>query len=77
MAVWREEPREIYVFEQSFTENDIYIYIYIYIANAWKPLKMEYAMGPHRLIFDEDRAMGCPMPLDALPTPFKAVLTKL
>ena len=31
-------------------------------------------VGPHRLIFDEDGAISCPMPLDALPTPFKAVL---
>ena len=33
------------------------------------------AMGPHGLIFDEDGAKSCPMPLDALPTPFKAVLS--
>ena len=32
------------------------------------------AMIPHGLIFDEDGAISCPMPLDALPTPFKAVL---
>ena len=34
-----------------------------------------YAMSPHGLIFDEDRAISCPMPLDAFPTPFKVVLT--
>ena len=33
------------------------------------------AMGPHGLIFDEDGAISCPMPLDALPTPFKVVLS--
>ena len=32
------------------------------------------AMGPHGLIFDEDGAISCPMPLDALPMPFKVVL---
>ena len=32
------------------------------------------AMGPHGLILDEDGAISCPMPLDALPTPFKKVL---
>ena len=33
------------------------------------------AVRPHGLIFDEDEAMGCPMPPEALPTPFKVVLT--
>ena len=33
------------------------------------------AMGPHGLIFDEDGAISCPMPLDALPTSFKAILS--
>ena len=32
------------------------------------------AVSPHGLIFDEDGAISCPMPLDALPTPFKVVL---
>ena len=32
------------------------------------------AMGPHGLIFEEDGAICCPMPLDTLPTPFKVVL---
>ena len=32
------------------------------------------AMGPHGLIFDEDEAKGCPMPLDTLPTPRGVVL---
>ena len=32
------------------------------------------AMGPHGLIFDEDGAISCLMPLDAFPAPFKAVL---
>ena len=32
------------------------------------------AMGPHGHIFDEDGANSCPMPLDALPALFKAVL---
>ena len=32
------------------------------------------AMGPHGLIFDEDGAISCPMPLDALPTPRGVVL---
>ena len=32
------------------------------------------AMGPHGLIFDEDGAISCPMPLNAFPTPFMAVL---
>ena len=35
------------------------------------------AMSPHELIFDEDEATGCPMPLEALPTLFKVVLSKL
>ena len=30
---------------------------------------------PHGLIFDEDEAVSCPMPLDAFPTPFKVVLS--
>ena len=34
------------------------------------------AMGPHGLILDEDGAISCPMPLDALPTSFKFVLSK-
>ena len=33
------------------------------------------AMNPHGLIFDEDGAISCPMPLDAFPTPFKVVLS--
>jgi len=32
-------------------------------------------VSPHGLIFDEDEATGCPMPLEALPTQFKAVLS--
>ena len=32
------------------------------------------AMGPHGLIFDEDGAISCPMPLDILPTPRGVVL---
>ena len=31
-------------------------------------------VSPNGLIFDEHEATGCPMPLDALPTPFKVVL---
>ena len=31
-------------------------------------------VSPHGLIFDEDEATGCPMPPEALPTPFKVVL---
>ena len=31
------------------------------------------AMSPHGLIFDEDGAISCPMPLDAFPTPFGVV----
>ena len=31
-------------------------------------------VGPHGLIFDEDGAISCPMPLDTLPMPFKVVL---
>ena len=34
-----------------------------------------YAMSPHGLIFDEDGAISCPMPLDTFPMPFKAVLS--
>ena len=34
-----------------------------------------YAMGPHGLIFDEDGAISCPMPLNTFPTPFKGVLS--
>ena len=33
------------------------------------------AMSPHGLVFDEDEATGCPMPLEAFPTPFETVLT--
>ena len=33
------------------------------------------AMGPHGLICNENGAKSCPMPLDALPTPFKGVLS--
>ena len=32
-------------------------------------------VSPHGLIFDEDEATGCPMPPEALPTPFKVVLS--
>ena len=31
------------------------------------------AMSPHGLIFDEDEATGCPMPLEPFPTPFRLV----
>ena len=33
-------------------------------------------VSPHGLIFDEDEATGCPMPLEALPTPFGVVLSQ-
>ena len=33
------------------------------------------AVRPHGLIFDEDGAICCPIPADALLTPFKAVLS--
>ena len=33
-------------------------------------------VNPHGLIFDEDEATGCPMPLEALPTQFEAVLSQ-
>ena len=33
-------------------------------------------VSPHGLLFDEDEATGCPMHLEALPTQFKAVLSK-
>ena len=33
------------------------------------------AVSPHGLISDDDEATGCPMPLEALPTQFKAVLS--
>ena len=36
----------------------------------------EVEVSPHGLIFDEDEATGCPMPLEALPTLFKLVLSK-
>ena len=32
-----------------------------------------FEVNPHGLIFDEDGAISCPMPLDALPTSFKVV----
>ena len=32
-------------------------------------------VNPHGLIFDEDGATGCTMPLEAFPTPFKVVLS--
>ena len=32
------------------------------------------AMSPHGLIFDEDEATGCPMPLEPFPIPFRLVL---
>ena len=35
----------------------------------------EVEVSPHGLIFDEDEATGCPMPLEALPTLFKVVLS--
>ena len=31
-------------------------------------------VSPHGLIFDEDEATGCPMPLEPFPTPFRLVL---
>ena len=31
-------------------------------------------VSPHVLIFDEDEATGCPMPLEPFPTPFRFVL---
>ena len=34
----------------------------------------EVEVSPHGLIFDEDEATGCPMPLEALPTLFKMIL---
>ena len=44
--------------------------------NAMKIAMNGSAMSPHGLIFDEDGAISCPMPLDALPTSFKAVLSQ-
>ena len=32
------------------------------------------AMSPHGLIFDEDEATGCPMPLEPFPIPFRLIL---
>ena len=34
----------------------------------------EVEVSPHGLIFDEDEATGCPMPLEPFPTPFRLVL---
>ena len=45
--------------------------------NARKLMKIGLdgvAMSPHGLIFDEDEATGCPMPLEPFPTPFRLVL---
>ena len=33
-----------------------------------------FVMSPHGLIFDEDEATGCPMPLEPFPTPFRLIL---
>ena len=59
--------------------RQIFIDFRIFSKNVRKSMNMglnKSAMGPHRLIFDEDGAISCPMPLDALPTSFKAVLSQ-
>ena len=35
------------------------------------------AMGPHRLMFDEDGAITCPMPLNTFPTLVKGALNPI
>ena len=47
------------------------------LENARQLMKMGLngvAMNPHGLIFDEDEATGCPMPLEPFPTSFRLVL---
>ena len=61
----------------SFFEKSFRNYGHDFQKMFEKSMKMGLngsAMGPHGLIFDEDEAISCPMPLDALPTPFKVVL---
>ena len=68
-SVWPEELREIHLFEKSFEQIRCDVR-----KNARKSLNMGLngsAMSAHGLRFDEDGAISCPMPLDALPTPFK------
>ena len=47
------------------------------MENVYKLMNMALngvEVGPHGLIFDKDGAISCTKPLDALPTPLKAVL---
>ena len=62
----------------SFFRKEFQNFRFTFSENVRKSMKMGLngsAMGPHELIFDEDGAISCPMPPDALPTPFKVVLS--
>ena len=63
----------------SFFRKEFRKFRFTFSENARKSMNMGLngsAMGPHGLILDEDGAISCPMPLDALPTSFKAVLSQ-
>ena len=67
-----QRSQEKFIFSKRVSEMSIWI-----SGNVQKSMKMGLngsAMSPHGLIFDEDGAISCPMPLDALPTPRRAVL---
>ena len=72
LALFPEEPREIHFFEKSV--EHVGLDFQKMFENWWKWVWMGPPWVPTGLIFDEDGAKSCPMPLDALPTPFKAVL---
>ena len=67
-----QRSQEKFIFSKRVSEMSIRIF-----KKCPKLTKMclnGSAMSPHGLIFDEDGAKSCPMPLDALPTPGGVVL---
>ena len=65
------------VTRNSFFRKEFRKCRYTFFENARKLMKMGLngsAVGPHGLIFDEDEATACTMPLDVFPTPFRVVL---
>ena len=62
----------------SFFRKEFRTFRFLFSKNDRNSMKMglnRSAMSPHGLIFDEDGAVSCPMPLDALPTPRGVVLS--
>ena len=74
LALWPEEPWEIHVVLKEF--RTCRSWFSKHVRKSMNMVLNGSAMNPHGFIFDEDGAINCPMPLDALPTPVKVVLTQ-